>query len=181
MLTVAERLLLTEDYDDVSVRSICAAAQVNPAAVHYHFGSKDDLAIALLQERLGPLWADDLDAVESGGATVAQIVDIVVAPFLAVQDDPVGRLHLRLLSRFVLNHPDAPWTGTWYRLDRWTPLLTAVVDGLDADTARRRWALAFTLVLTRFGAGHPLSERAVAALRDFVVAGLSAPAGSGAP
>ncbi len=44
LLTVAERLLLESGYDSVSVRAINAAAGANPAAVHYHFGSKRVLA-----------------------------------------------------------------------------------------------------------------------------------------
>lgn len=54
LLTVAERLLLESGYDEVSVRAVCTAANVNPAAVHYHFGSKVGLVSALLQARLGP-------------------------------------------------------------------------------------------------------------------------------
>lgn len=51
LLTVAERLLLESGYDNVSVRAINAAAGANAAAVHYHFGSRDRLVAALLEER----------------------------------------------------------------------------------------------------------------------------------
>ncbi|MFD6215422.1 TetR/AcrR family transcriptional regulator, partial [Nocardia salmonicida] len=58
LLIAAETLLLTEPYDEVSVRGICVAAGANAAAVHYHFGSKEALVGALIEDRLGPLWAD---------------------------------------------------------------------------------------------------------------------------
>ncbi|MFJ5288450.1 TetR family transcriptional regulator [Streptomyces sp. NPDC088348] len=60
LLDEAERLFLERGYELVSVRAVNAAAGMNPAAVHYHFGSKEDLVVALLQSRLGPLWADRL-------------------------------------------------------------------------------------------------------------------------
>ncbi|WP_279101419.1 TetR/AcrR family transcriptional regulator [Gordonia bronchialis] len=176
LLTAAERLFLSDGYDDVSVRAICSAAGANPAAVHYHFGSKDNLVVALLEDRLGPIWADPLDRVEPGSDSVRHIVGLIIDPLISLQGDPLGHLHLRLLSRFVLTHPKAPWTGRWFQLDSWARLLTASVPDLDEAAAARRWALAFDLILTRVGAAEPLHPVAVTALADFVTAGLSAPA-----
>ena len=55
-------------------------------------------------------------------------------------------------------------------------LLVAMVGGLGHDQARRRWALAFELILSRFSADRPLSDDAVASLSEFVTAGLGQPA-----
>nr|WP_197505538.1 TetR/AcrR family transcriptional regulator [Gordonia sp. LAM0048] len=175
LLAVAERLFLADGYDKVSVRAICAAADANPAAVHYHFGTKDDLTIALLESRLGPLWADPLGSLDPS-APVGEIVDIVVSPFVDLQRDPTGHLHLRLLSRFVFAHPTAGWTSRWFDLDPFADMLTDAVPGLTAGQARRRWALAFQLILLRFGGTETLSTAAVTALTGFVTAGLTAPA-----
>ncbi|MFW0783231.1 TetR/AcrR family transcriptional regulator [Gordonia sp. CPCC 206044] len=176
LLSAAETLFLAEGYDAVSVRAICAAAKANPAAVHYHFGSKDQLTIELLQARLAPIWAEALDRFDPEFSDVRDLVDVVLRPFVEIQNDPHGRLHLRLLGRFVLGHPDATWTDPWFRLDRWSGVLATLVPGLSADDARRRWALAFQLILARFGDDRRLSASAVHALSDFVVAGLCAPA-----
>src|SRR3954453_23251379 len=86
LLDEAERLFLAQGYDKVSVRAVNAAAGMNPAAVHYHFGAKRDLVVALLQERLGPLWAGPLgelaQARERGWApSVSEIVTVIVEPF----------------------------------------------------------------------------------------------------
>ncbi|NEW30224.1 TetR/AcrR family transcriptional regulator, partial [Nocardia cyriacigeorgica] len=70
LLAAAERLLLESGYERVSIRAVCAAAEVNPAAVHYHFGSKQALVAALLQSRLGPLWEASLDDLAERAATV---------------------------------------------------------------------------------------------------------------
>ncbi|WLP92404.1 TetR/AcrR family transcriptional regulator [Gordonia sp. NB41Y] len=184
LLTVAERLFLADGYDKVSVRSICAGAGVNPAAVHYHFGSKDGLTTALIETRLAPLWADPLEAIDTSpdaGTTVADVVTVIVAPFVALHADPLGHLHLQLLARFVDDHPDATWSRPWFHLDEWATVLTALVPGLDAANARRRWALAFALLLTRFGGQRSLSAESISTLTQFVNAGLDAPADPAQP
>lgn len=176
LLAAAERLFLADGYDKVSVRAICAAADANAAAVHYHFGSKTDLTVALLQDRLGPAWIDPLATLQPGVAEIPHIVDVVVTPLVELHRDPLGHLHLQLLCRFVLDHPDASWTGTWFQLESWAAFLTAAVPGLTNSAAVRRWSLAFELILMQFGSPEPQHRPAIAALHDFVVAGLAAPA-----
>lgn len=169
LLAAAERLLLTERYDDVSVRGICTEAGANPAAVHYHFGSKEALVAALIEDRLGPIWADRLATVDS--VSVPDVVDAVIGPFVELAADPVGRLHLRLLAQLVLGRHPMTWNRHWFHMDSWIGML----PDLSESDSRRRWTLAFDLMITRFGTGDDLSDRSVAALRDFVIAGLTAP------
>jgi AcrR family transcriptional regulator len=147
LLAAAERLLLTERYDEVSVRGICAAAGANPAAVHYHFGSKEALVAALLEDRLGEMWDARLTALAARGASVPEVVDAVIEPFVELAADPVGRLHLRLLAQFVLGRPPLVWTRPWFRIDTWDGLL----PGPSAEEGRRRLLLAFNLIIMRFG------------------------------
>ncbi|MFX0575136.1 TetR family transcriptional regulator [Nocardia nepalensis] len=177
LLLAAERLLLTERYDDVSVRAVCAAAGANSAAVHYHFGSKEALVAALLEDRLGSLWAERLTEVTDAHGTVAAVVDAVIEPFIGLAADPVGRLHLRLLAQFVLGRHPAMWRRHWFRMDAWVGLLPGVSEG----ESRRRWTLAFELIIVQFGGvgtgEREMSDEAVRTLRDFVVAGLTAATG----
>jgi AcrR family transcriptional regulator len=82
ILAAAERLYADRGFGDVTLRDIVAAANVNLAAVNYHFGSKDELiaelfvtrSLALNRERLRELKA----AEEEGGGT-AEIADILRA------------------------------------------------------------------------------------------------------
>ena len=172
LLAAAERLLLTERYEDVSVRSICVAADANPAAVHYHFGSKEALITALIEDRLGPLWAEGLAAATAEPGSVAAVVDAVVEPFVALAADPMGRLHLRLLAGLVLRRRPMSWQHEWFRMESWSRLL----PGVPVGEAQRRWMLAFDLIIMRFGSteDYDLAPPAIATLREFVIAGLSA-------
>ncbi|WP_370963899.1 TetR/AcrR family transcriptional regulator [Amycolatopsis sp. cg9] len=184
LLAAAERLLLAGDYDRVSVRAICTAAGLNPAAVHYHFGSKDALVAAMLEDRLAPVWRDLLDDLErrrSQGRVpaAADLADAVVAPLAGLAADPVGRLRLHLLARVLLSGQRMHWHSPWFSLDPWVGLLRAARPDLTAEQATTRWVLAFQLLLQVFG--HPAAPAPpeprlpLDAVRSFVTAGLDAP------
>ncbi len=172
LLRCAEDLFAAAPFDTVSVRSICTAADANVAAVHYHFGTKEDLVVALLDDRLVPRWQHALAAL-TPSSSVPDVVDAVLRPFTEVQADTLGRTHLHLLARLIADAPRARWPGGWTSLQQWGQTL----PGVDEKTARVRWALAFDLILTTFGRidRGPSTPAATAALRSFVIAGLTAP------
>src|SRR6516225_3023268 len=82
ILAAAERLYAERGFSDVTLRDIVAEANVNLAAVNYHFGSKDELiaelfvtrSLALNRERLR-----ELRAAEGRGGGHANISDILRA------------------------------------------------------------------------------------------------------
>ncbi|MGY3616072.1 TetR/AcrR family transcriptional regulator [Bradyrhizobium sp. USDA 10063] len=88
ILAAAERLYADRGFGDVTLRDIVAEANVNLAAVNYHFGSKDELiaelfvtrSIQLNRERLRLLQA----AEETGGgrASVDAVLRALVGPTL---------------------------------------------------------------------------------------------------
>jgi AcrR family transcriptional regulator len=82
ILTAAERLYADRGFADVTLRDIVAAANVNLAAVNYHFGSKDELIAELFvtrgvetnRERL-----TELKLAEEAGSGRADIGDVLRA------------------------------------------------------------------------------------------------------
>src|ERR1700758_1669434 len=88
ILAAAERLYAERGFREVTLRDIVAAAEVNLAAVNYHFGSKDELiaelfvtrSLALNRERLRELRA----AEDRGGgrAELSEILRALIAPSL---------------------------------------------------------------------------------------------------
>jgi AcrR family transcriptional regulator len=88
ILAAAERLYADRGFGDVTLRDIVAEANVNLAAVNYHFGSKDELiaelfvtrSLATNRERLNELKA----AEEAGGgrAGIDAIFRALVGPTL---------------------------------------------------------------------------------------------------
>jgi len=55
ILDVAEELFSKYGYQGTSMRAITSQAEVNLAAVNYHFGSKQGLVTAVIERRLVPL------------------------------------------------------------------------------------------------------------------------------
>jgi len=55
ILNAAEKLFGMNGFDATSLRDITAEAQVNLAAVNYHFQSKDSLIDALIERRILPI------------------------------------------------------------------------------------------------------------------------------
>src|ERR1700730_11355289 len=88
ILSAAERLYSDRGFGDVTLRDIVAGADVNLAAVNYHFGSKDELiaelfvtrSIATNRERLNELKL----AEEAGGgrADIDAVLRALVGPTL---------------------------------------------------------------------------------------------------
>ena len=55
LLDAAERLFAEQGFDSTSLRQITAAAGANLAAVNYHFGSKEDLIVEVLDRKIKPM------------------------------------------------------------------------------------------------------------------------------
>jgi AcrR family transcriptional regulator len=55
ILDTAERLIGEQGYDATSLRHVIAEAGVNLAAVHYHFGSKEELLDAVVLRKAAPV------------------------------------------------------------------------------------------------------------------------------
>ena len=55
LLDAARSLFAKQGYDAVSIREVADTAQVNPAMIHYYFGSKQGLYEAMLTDTFTPL------------------------------------------------------------------------------------------------------------------------------
>jgi AcrR family transcriptional regulator len=85
LLDVAEHLFAEHGIDATSLRAITSQADVNLAAVHYHFGSKEGLVQAIFARRLDPLNADRLrrlDACETAAGDIPPPVEKIIEAFI---------------------------------------------------------------------------------------------------
>jgi len=71
ILDTAERLFAEQGYAATSLRSVTSEAEVNLAAVNYHFGSKDALLVALLHRRIDPINTERLEMLSAHEAECA--------------------------------------------------------------------------------------------------------------
>jgi AcrR family transcriptional regulator len=102
LLRTAERLVATYGIDGVSLRQIAVeAGHRNPGAVQYHFGSKEGLLQAIVQDRLP--WINErrmelLARLDQQGRDfdIRGLVEVMARPFLEM--DP-GSHYVQLLVR----------------------------------------------------------------------------------
>jgi AcrR family transcriptional regulator len=116
LIESAEHLFATRGIDAVSLAEITTEAGLNnTGAVHYHFGGREALLDAIVeQHRIGLDQRREqmFDQLEAGGAlTVTALVRVLVEPLADQLDDPRGRAFLSIQAqRFQRPRPviDAP-------------------------------------------------------------------------
>jgi AcrR family transcriptional regulator len=185
LFDAAERLFAEHGYDAVSVRSINAAAGVNPGAIHFHFGSKQGLVVALLESRLpalGHTWADpDATLVDDDEVDITTMARRAVEPLVELaQRDRRARLYVRLLARAYLSDWDIEWSEPSFQTDVWIGWAAKAVPHLPREEVATRWLLAIQLALLVAGRpldGDPDAELDVDtdAVVRFIAGGLVAP------
>jgi len=118
ILETAERLFGENGYGATSLRQIIAEAGVNLAAIHYHFGSKEDLLDAAVERKLTPINAERLRLLDEAAAqagdkpmTVEVFLDAFLRPaVIQAGRDPnfcrfMGRLHAEdLIPRIIVKN-----------------------------------------------------------------------------
>ncbi len=133
LLAEAMRLFGERGVDAVSTREICAAAGVNPGAIHYHFGDKDGLYREVLRLPVAEL-DRQLTGFDDPGLSLHESIRRFIQPFLF--DD--GSCNAQLFFR-EMQAPSPVFMETVARevgpiFDRFARVL-ARHAGLDAPTA----------------------------------------------
>ncbi|QDU84251.1 HTH-type transcriptional repressor AcnR [Planctomycetes bacterium Pla163] len=143
LLDTAERLFAEHGYGATSLRRITAAADANLAAVHYHFGSKQDLFVALFRRRVEPVNRQRVERLERLIAASApqappleDVLDVLVRPMLALRDEPGGEHFVRLVGR-LFAEPGDHLTALREEFDevrsKFLPVLAAQLPHLDRE------------------------------------------------
>lgn len=105
IIECAGRLIAQHGYAKTTSKAICQLAGVNMAAVNYHFGSRDGLYLAVMEEVHAYLMnLDELSSIARSSSTprekLERFFDFYVATAYAQQD-----WHVTAWAREVLNPP----------------------------------------------------------------------------
>ena len=111
ILDSAETLFAKHGFAGASLRQVTAAAQVNLAAVNYHFGSKENLINEVFRRRLDMLNADRVAALSTAIArpshALEDILGAFIRPALTLSADSAGGAgFVRVLARAYAEHND---------------------------------------------------------------------------
>ncbi len=201
ILDAAEELFMQHGFEGASMRMLTAKAEVNLAAINYHFGSKDALIEAVFRRRLDAMNAERiaaLDRLETDAAGLPLAADSIIRAFIGASLRMIedarggGRNFIRLLGR-AYTEPAKPirqLIGQMYApaMERFKAAFSKALPELPRDELVWRMhfmfgTLAYTLAATdsvRLIAGAKPEDRYDArVLQDrltaFMSAGLLAP------
>lgn len=109
ILGAAEDLFARHGFAGASLRQVTAAANVNLAAVNYHFGSKNKLVEEVFRRRLDELNARRLAALAhvtgKSRATLEDVLDAFITPALELSLDRYGgSAFVRVMARAYAEH-----------------------------------------------------------------------------
>jgi AcrR family transcriptional regulator len=164
ILAAAERLYADRGFGDVTLRDIVAEANVNLAAVNYHFGSKDELiaelfvtrSLATNRERLNELKA----AEENGGgrAPLDAILHALVGPTLrgCLGPDRQGSTAARFMIRASIESVPPIRRIKNREVDHLRKFIAAMRRTMPGrDDADLYWGLHFALAMSH----HTIREK----------------------
>jgi AcrR family transcriptional regulator len=196
ILHAAEELFAQQGFASTSLRQVTSRADVNIAAVNYHFGSKDNLVNEVFRRRMDDMSVERLkalkQAVQAHPGELEPVLAAFVEPALAMaQDRHGGGAFIRVIARAYAESNDSlrKFLSDQYGhvLRDFAKAIDGCVPGLGKEELYRRLDFlsgALTYAMADFGlikrpagvseATH--RERAAKALIRFAAAGFKADA-----
>jgi len=194
LMDCAEALFADHGLEAVSLRTINAEAGLSPAALHYHFRTRENLVEALLDRRMRPLMARRREIFRRLRAadepvSVRDVIEVLIRPLVEfmLEDPEAGRRYVRFLARLEADGGmNRDFASKRYRgaVVHVGPLLRAALPGLTSRERRTRVDLAMDFMLRGLagwagtidgpGRASPPLEDFSRSLLDFLVGGLEA-------
>jgi TetR/AcrR family transcriptional regulator, regulator of cefoperazone and chloramphenicol sensitivity len=122
LLDAAQHLFARRGVDSVPIREInLLAGQRNPSALHYHFGTRKALVVAIAQRHQPAIDHERAELLGAAGDDPEAMLGAVLVPLAARLGSPEGRDYLRLVPQLI---------GPGYD-ERGLPSPPALVEGLN--------------------------------------------------
>lgn len=196
ILHAAEELFAQQGFASTSLRQVTSRADVNIAAVNYHFGSKDNLVNEVFRRRMDEMSAQRLEALEAATRNAPRQLEPVLAAFVEpalamAQDRHGGGAFIRVIARAYAESNEGlrKFLSEQYGqvLREFAKAIDACVPGLGKEELYRRLDFlsgALTYAMADFGlikrpsgvSDSQHRQRAAAALIRFAAAGFKADA-----
>jgi AcrR family transcriptional regulator len=165
ILSSAEKLFVDNGFDGTSLRAITADADVNLAAVNYHFGSKEQLLEEVVRRRIAPVNAERiqrLDGLEREhglyGISLEQYLDAFIRPAMETLHGTDRHHTVRLLGMLF----DAPLPTSFFQ-ETFADVLArfgrmaSILPGLPREEFA--WRFHFMIGSMFHSAAHRITER----------------------
>lgn len=111
ILQAAEELFAQQGFGATSLRQVTSRADVNIAAVNYHFGSKDNLVNEVFRRRMDDMSRDRLQALQLAVTQHPGMLEPILAAFVEpalamAQDRHGGGAFIRVIARAYAENND---------------------------------------------------------------------------
>jgi AcrR family transcriptional regulator len=175
IVKAAEILFAEQGFTETTVRQITSKADVNLAAINYHFGSKKGLIQAVAEKFLTPLCAELSGILEqrkladdAGQITLDELLEMLMRTLLIVNRDNVNALavFMRLLELSYMKNQEELRE---FLMSRYNAKLQPFIQLLREDAAPMEddeffWRLHFmlgsiTFTLSNFHTLHAIEKR----------------------
>ncbi|HSJ44457.1 MAG TPA: TetR/AcrR family transcriptional regulator [Euzebyales bacterium] len=195
ILDAAEQLFALHGVDATSIREITRVADVNVAAVHYHFGTKEAVLRAVTDRVVGPMNTRRfrlLERAQDAAAPRPPDIDAVIEAFVRPDIETLMDLQRRgpTVAHFLgrVYSDQKPWirrmAGEQFAEvgERFFPAIAVALPHLRPDEIAWRMAQVTALVVHTFatwpeaGMDAAGAERRIARLCAFITPALRAPA-----
>jgi AcrR family transcriptional regulator len=179
ILDAAERQFATHAIEEVTLRDVTSAAGVNLAAVHYHFGSRDDLLRAILVRRMTPLLEERkrrLSFLPREGTVHEKIEHIVrafIEPSMEYDCSNDNYLVHRLITRLAIYEERDPIDLFQFTLADTHAKFLDALTGVLPDLDRERLGYRFEFMLGLLSHATALRARLIGA--DHEIHGIATP------
>lgn len=112
LLHAAEELFAQQGFASTSLRQVTSRADVNIAAVNYHFGSKENLVNEVFRRRMDVMSGQRLEALHKATASAPGQLDAILAAFVEpalamAQDRHGGGAFIRVIARAYAESNDS--------------------------------------------------------------------------
>jgi AcrR family transcriptional regulator len=177
LLEATRSLLAERDEDAVALRDITAAAGANVASVSYHFGSKDALCRATIEQAVHEVIETQIAALKAldESATIDDIAAVLARPVVCAVGGPSdeARARLRIVARVVGDPPPGMREYVASTMQRayaaLLPLLRRAIPGTDDDELRFRAASVSSIINQVAADGMGLGTRPEADVERLLV------------
>ena len=195
LIEVSGELFAERGFDSVSLRVITESANANLAAVNYHFGSKEELILAVVEDIVGPVNQKRLERLgeidSTSSVSLKAIIHAFIDPVFDVTSADAGadNKYYKLLSRCIASRDERVSSIIIKQfpevLAKFVSSLIKVIPGLSSDSAHLKvmfmaGALAHSLfhyenfLLVSHGSFDPSSSNLLKSeLVSFLSAGMS--------
>ena len=195
LIEVSGELFAERGFDSVSLRVITESANVNLAAVNYHFGSKEELILAVVEDIVGPVNQKRLERLGEIDSTSSDSLKAIIHAFIdpvfdvTSADAGADNKYYKLLSRCIASRDERVSSIIIKQfpevLAKFVSSLIKVIPGLSSDSAHLKvmfmaGALAHSLfhyenfLLVSHGSFDPSSPNLLKSeLVSFLSAGMS--------